>query len=420
MTNILSIKYIGDGPVCDLEVDHPDHQYYLSNGILTSNSHAIFYSMNGFQTAYLKAHYPVEYMTANLISEDESNAKISDKVISKIKRELRDKGIKILPPNINESKLAYTIQDSTTILTGFNSLKYMGKDAIPELLEKRPFTSFQDLISRVDGRKVRITAIQAMAASGCLDSFGLSRKQMFLYAQDYRKKLQAWEKKKNKEEGFNYPWPEDVGEWTAPEKFAQEMYYLGEGFSCGLKEAYGDFFDNWAIDFSKLSEIFPQPSNPDTRYDFTKSDGGIIEGVISDYFEFKVKKEDSAIFGMSMGKAQLQDIYGNTISMTIFPDGLENLKNRLRLLTKGKAELDIGTGLHVSATLQWYEGELTLIFNDLLAASPIPARPKDLKHKTVSMQLPSKKKVKSNKIDANEFLEDMEDEIILQGRFNFN
>lgn len=418
MSNIKSIRFDRVGRVHDLEVDHKDHQFYLANGILTSNSHAVFYSMLGFETAYLKAHYPVEFMTANLMHEDESGAKISDKMISKIKREMRENGINIVPPNVNDSGMAYKILDSKTILTGFKSLKYMGSDAIPELLAKRPFASFHDLMERVDGQNVRITAVQALAASGALDDFGLTRKQMFLYASDYRKKLQAWHKRKKKEGEFNYPWP-DVSEWTMQEKYAMEVYYMGEAFCCGIKEAYGDFFDNWALDFSKLPDIFPN-TGKDDKYFLSRSDGGIIEGVIVDLFEFKVRKEGSSIFGQTMMKASLEDIYGNIVGLTIFPGGIEDLENRLRLLTGGKVSFDIGTAVHVSAAVQWYEGDISLIFNDLIAVAPAPPKPKDLKHKKVSMRTTKTKKERVSKLDPDQFLEEVEDELTLEGKSDYD
>ena len=69
MTNIKTVKFIEPDITYDLEVDHRDHQFYLSNGMLSSNSHATFYSMLGYQTAYLKAHFPLEFLVANLMAE---------------------------------------------------------------------------------------------------------------------------------------------------------------------------------------------------------------------------------------------------------------------------------------------------------------------------------------------------------------
>ena len=96
MGNIKSVEFIGGGSTCDLEVGHDDHQFYMSNGMLTSNSHATLYSMIGYQTAYLKAHYPIEFLQANLIDEVNSNAQDAKSNIEKIKKELRQRGVKIV------------------------------------------------------------------------------------------------------------------------------------------------------------------------------------------------------------------------------------------------------------------------------------------------------------------------------------
>lgn len=392
-----------------------------------NKSHAIFYSMLGYQTAYLKAHYPVEFLTANLILEDDSNAKISEKNISRIKREMRLNKIEIAAPNINKSEMAYEILDDVNILTGFGSLKYMGKDGIPEILQHRPFHNFEDFLSRVDGRKVRVTAVQALAASGCLDGFGHTRKEMFLHASDYKKKLQAWNKKqdtaakraaKSEQEyvrkPFRYPWPEDTDEWSLAEKYAMEVYYLGEAFCCGSQQAYPDFFDNWGLDFSTLADIFPDPGDPNERYFIPMADG-VVEGIIIDYFEFSVKKEKSKIFGQTMAKVDIEDKWGNIMPMTIFPGGLDQFNMRLRALTSGKAKLEPGIAVHCAATANWYGGDISLIFDDLKKASCIPPKPQDLKHRKVSMRVASTKREKTVVLNPDRFLDQTEDELILEG-----
>src|ERR1019366_8231379 len=107
MTNIKSIKEIGEFQTYDLEVDHPDHQFYLTNGILTSNSHSTFYSMLAFTEAQLKAHYPIEFLLGKLMVEVQSGAPTAAANIDKIKAEIRSHKVKIIPPDINKSELRY-------------------------------------------------------------------------------------------------------------------------------------------------------------------------------------------------------------------------------------------------------------------------------------------------------------------------
>src|SRR5271166_2610122 len=137
MTNIANIKEIGEFQTYDLEVDHDDHQYYLSNGVLTSNSHSGLYSMLSYHTAYLKAHYPVEFLLANLMAEVNSNAPDAKANIERIKKEIRSHRIKIVPPDMNNSKLTYTIVDNK-LITGLDALKYVSADAITDIIAKRP------------------------------------------------------------------------------------------------------------------------------------------------------------------------------------------------------------------------------------------------------------------------------------------
>lgn len=378
-------------------------------------SHAIFYSMLGYQTAFLKAHYPLEFLIANLMSEDESNAKISAKNILTIKNEIRQRNINISAPNINKSKKVYNIIDDGNVITGLNSIKYMGKDAIPEILEKQPFSSFDDFMERIDARKVSIRSVQALIASGCFDDFITSRKQKFLYSSDYRKKLSVWKKRKNQNEPFNYPWPE-TEEWSAAEKYAMEVYYLGEGFSCPKRYAYSGFFDNRAVNFTQLPEFFPEGIEQDESH--IGSNLGIIEGIIVDYFEFKVKKETSKIFGQMMGKIDLEDPYGNILSMTVFPMGLEKFHKRLKELGRGKIKLEPGIAIHCAASANWYEGDFGLVFEDLKNAVGIPALPKELGHQKVELKPSRKKKEKTSKVNPEEFLEEVEDELVDEGIFN--
>jgi DNA polymerase III subunit alpha len=285
-----------------------------------NKSHATLYSMISYHNAWLKANFPIEFLVANLISEVNSNAKASKDNILKIKTEIRNHKVKIVPPDVNTSGLSWKIVDDKTLMTGLDSLKYMGKDAIPELIAKRPFTSFQDLIYRTDASKVRSPSIQAMAASGSLDSFGMDRKLMFHYASDYRAKLRshmdkiwkAWEKRLIKagwklisdgtgdldpywinpqgEAGgitklsevveserislggpsdqdiqdhlsaFKYPFPEIIP-WSIQELYALEEFYMGEGISGDMFDRYPKFFDREkTVPFAILPKMFPWES----------------------------------------------------------------------------------------------------------------------------------------------------------------
>lgn len=403
MGNIKSVENIGNHLTYDLEIDHPDHQFYLSNGILTSNSHAVLYSMVGFETAYLKAHYPIEFLLANLIHEVNSNAQDSKVNIEKIKKEIRSHKVKIIAPHINKSKLSYSIEDGNKLVTGLDALKFVGEEAINDIINKRPFNSFFDFMSRVDSKKVRANNIQALAASGCLDIFNIPRKLIYLYCSDYRKKLQVWSKKHDPQnEEFIYPWPNE-NEWKLSELYALEIFYLNASFVCRPADAYGKFFKE---EHNTINDI--KRSKDKTTIQKLKC-------IVKDYFEFKVKKEGSKYFGKSMIKAVIEDINGEQCSCTIFPDRWELVKERIKQC-HSKAQFEPGIALEFSGNTNIYDDEIGIILDRLYNIAMPPTLPEDLKAKKINLK-EAKKLNQENKSanDISNLQEEIEDNLYDEG-----
>lgn len=390
-----------------------------------NKSHAILYSFITYQTAYLKAHYPLEFLTANLIFESNSNALDSADNILAIKSEIRGLNlryfdqatqankiskVKIIPPSINRSEKTYTIVDDQTLLTGFDSLKFIGKDAIPEILAQRPFFSLSDFLTKVDGRKVRSPAVQALAASGSLDEFNVPRQLIFLYARDYKQKNSLHQKRKNKTDEFQYPWPE-MKEWSTAEKYAMEVKYIGEGLENNYREIYPGFFDSSVANFQKLAKKYPESGEYD-RFLVPYSDGA-LQGIVRNYFQFKVKDENSKNFGKAMAKCLLEDLYGNTVWVTIFATKLQELDKRLKELTKGKIQISEGVAISINAQVNWYQGEFSLTFQDLKKIASIPALPKDLEQKKVKLKIGGRKK--KDDPDKDDILSEIEEELLEDG-----
>ena len=288
-----------------------------------NQSHSVLYSMISYQTAYLKAHYPIEFLMANLMEELKSNAPDAPTNIEKIKKEIKKYKVKILPPDINKSDLHYKLVDNNKLLTGLSALKFVSDDAINDIITKRPFDSFFDFMIKVDSRKVRANTIQALASAGCLDSFGINRKLIFYYCQDYRKKLQNWLKKHDpSKDFFEYPWPQE-NEWSNHESYALELHYLGESFTHKKYDIYREFFND-----SESLPLFKVKKMEDKEK--IKS----VKGEIKDFIELKVKKEDSKYYGKVMVKALIEDMYGDQCYITMFPDKWEEVQKRIRDLNK--------------------------------------------------------------------------------------
>src|SRR3990167_1593263 len=133
------------------------------------------------------------------------------------------------------------------------------------------------------------------------------------------------------------------------------------------------------------------------------------------FFEFKVKKQDSKAFGKPMAKVMLEDPYGTAMVMTVFPKQWAELKDRIKILTGGGAqELVSGVAIYARGSLNWYEGDISIIFEDLLKCVPPPPLPADLKPRKVSMRV-SRSRKKSEEIDKEELLEMIEDELVEDG-----
>ena len=313
------------------------------SGYAFNKSHAVLYSMISFHTAYLKAHFPIEFLMANLFFEITSNSPKAASNIQKIKSEIRAHDVPILPPDINHSELRYTLKEGK-LRTGFDAIKFVSDEAINDIISKRPFKSFTDFIQRTDSRLVRANTIQALTAAGCLDWCDISRNLIFLYCSDYRKKLTVWAKKHDNSEEFVYPFPKDKP-WTIPHTYAMEYRYLGEGFCCKPATAYGKFFIDSPIAI-KQAKTYPDKTLLPS-----------VKVILKDFFEFRVKKEGSKYIGMMMIKAVVEDKDGETCGLTIFPDRWEMVQKRLDTLGM-KGKLENGMALHFQEPSTFTRGRL--------------------------------------------------------------
>jgi DNA polymerase-3 subunit alpha len=131
-----------------------------------NKSHSAAYGFVAYQTAYLKAHYPVEFMTANLTCDMGD----TDRIVTLIE-ECRAMGISILPPDINKSEREFKI-DGGSIRFGLEAVKGVGSAAIEVILQERgkaPFVSFEDFLQRVDSRKVNKKVVESLIKAGAFD-----------------------------------------------------------------------------------------------------------------------------------------------------------------------------------------------------------------------------------------------------------
>ena len=144
-------------------------------GYAFNKAHSVSYALIAYQTAYLKANYPAEYITAFLIT----NADQPEKVASAI-AECRRLGIAVLPPDINRSQASFSIEkdnnDAPAIRFGLTAIKNVGPGAVEPIIAKRSqgddFKSIEDLCRRADLRGVNRRVMESLIKAGTLDSLG--------------------------------------------------------------------------------------------------------------------------------------------------------------------------------------------------------------------------------------------------------
>jgi DNA polymerase-3 subunit alpha len=139
-----------------------------------NKSHSAAYALVSYQTAWLKAHYPAEFMAA-VLSADMAH---TDKIVSMIE-DCRENNLKVVSPNINFSSFKFTVDDQKRIVYGLGALKGVGEGAIESIIAARlqdgPFKDIFDLCSRVDLRRVTRRTFESLIFSGALDAFGMHR-----------------------------------------------------------------------------------------------------------------------------------------------------------------------------------------------------------------------------------------------------
>jgi DNA polymerase-3 subunit alpha len=139
-----------------------------------NRSHAACYAMIGYQTAYLKANFPVEFMAALLTSEEGNTEKINIGV-----QECQAMGIEVLPPDINESFKHFTVlpqSEKPTIRFGLLAIKNVGENVISTIIQERRehglYQNLADFLSRVKSKDLNKKSLESLIKSGALDKFG--------------------------------------------------------------------------------------------------------------------------------------------------------------------------------------------------------------------------------------------------------
>ncbi|MBA3031423.1 MAG: DNA polymerase III subunit alpha [Desulfobacteraceae bacterium] len=228
-----------------------------------NKSHSAAYALIAFQTAYLKAHFPVELLASLLTSEMHS----TDGVVKYI-AECRSRDIPVLPPDVNESDKAFSAKGDE-IIFGLVAVKNVGEGAIEAIIEEREkgrFQSLYEFCERVDLRKVNKRVIESLIKCGAFDSLGDYRSRMIAGLEGALEHGQRAQKEKNDPQmglfdmveahgQINRPTLPELSEWPEKERLAYEKEALGFFVSGHPLGPYEKVLDKFAtVDTLSLKE----------------------------------------------------------------------------------------------------------------------------------------------------------------------
>ena len=281
-----------------------------------NKAHAASYGVVAYQTSYMKANYPVEYMTALLTAESSDTEKVSQAI-----NECRKMGITILPPDINESDVDFTIVEDKNSLSdkairfGLSAIKNVGNAAVEAILESREsgsFASFADFLSRVDGRRVNKKVLESLIKAGGMSKFG--GRAALLASIDVLREKTAKPKDNNNQQGLfatddlkktesaEVIVMPDVKEFEREEIEALERQLLGYSLSAKpISELVGE------LEFQSTHKIF-EISPEETYTELVR-----VAGVVTEVRVITTKKS-----GAEMAFAKAEDGTG-TIELVVFP-----------------------------------------------------------------------------------------------------
>jgi len=211
-------------------------EYFSGYGF--NKSHSTAYALISYRTAYLKANYPVEFMTALLTSERDN----TDKIVTYV-NEAQHMGLKVQPPDINESEVLFKVEDESTIRFGLLAIKNVGKGASESIVgarETTKFKSLEDLCGKIDLRLANHKVLESLIKCGALDYFGASRAKMFTSLDAILGRAQKIQKEKSSGQlsFFDQSLPNngfgkatetltDCKEWPEPQLLSFEKDMLG-------------------------------------------------------------------------------------------------------------------------------------------------------------------------------------------------
>jgi DNA polymerase-3 subunit alpha len=298
-------------------------EYFSGYGF--NKSHSTAYALISYRTAYLKANYPVEFMTALLTSERDNTDKIVEYV-----NEAERMGLTVLPPDINESSGLFKVVDNKTLRFGLLAVKNVGAGAVDSIIEARKagkFASLEDLCQRIDLRLANRKVLESLIKCGALDSFNMARAKMFSALDSVLESASRIQKDKAKgqlsffdqgltvENGFKKPSSSDtlqIHEWPEPQLLAFEKDMLGFYISGHPLARYARQLKRFVS--SSISDLHQHKDEDEIK----------IVGLIS-----KIKHTITRAKQEKMAILKLEDLEGS-VELLVFPRAFQKVSRYIQ------------------------------------------------------------------------------------------
>jgi DNA polymerase-3 subunit alpha len=288
-----------------------------------NKSHSVAYSVISYQTAWLKAHYPAEFMAALL----SSSIGDTDSVVKFI-NEAREIGIEVLPPDVNESGYKFTVIGDKKVRFGLGAIRNVGRSAIDSILAAKkdgPFKSFFDFCDRIDLRACNKRVFEALIASGALDNLGGHRGQYWAILDSALQDASLKQQDRETGQGSLFGGPSDdsgpkndaapvlpnVGQWSDSERLTREKEILGFYISGHPLEPFRLEMELFAT--HTVSELGKWTSEP------------IALGVVVT----AVKRQISKRSGAEFARLTVEDFSGSS-EVLVFPEAWTMLADRVK------------------------------------------------------------------------------------------
>jgi len=296
-----------------------------------NKSHAAAYSIIAYQTAYLKANFPAEFMAANLTNDIHSADKNR---LSKCIDEARRMGLKVDPPDVNHSEKLFSVVDNRVVF-GFLGIKGLGETSAEEIVKGRSegkYKSFTDFLDRVDIKAVGKKVIELLVQTGAFDSFGITRETL---AGNLEKAVEYALKKKEDEMFGQTSLFGDSSDAEIPDFKFEEYSPASRTDRLNLeKQLIGFYFSGHPMDeYKEIWQDVVTVNLGDTEN--LKTGNCVLVGIIKNIKQVTTSK------GSKMAFAVLSD-YNGEIEVTFFSGPWERCQNLLKddtvVILKGKID----------------------------------------------------------------------------------